>query len=205
MTATATGLLAAILDAPEEDTPRLIYADWLDEHGDPARAEFVRVQCALAGGCLSCHCDAPGATCRLCPLRRRERELVKQHGWSWDHAMHATGCFFAFPWPPPIEYRRGFVESVTCTATDWLAHGPAVIACQPVTRVTLSDKVPIDFNRGVAWYRRYSGYSRSDLPPELFAHLPGEPEPIPYVWYPDEGEARSDLSAACIRYAKAVD
>jgi uncharacterized protein (TIGR02996 family) len=38
-------LLAAILAHPDEDTPRLMYADWLDEHGQPERAEFIRIQC----------------------------------------------------------------------------------------------------------------------------------------------------------------
>ena len=40
--------LAAIRDQPDDDTLRLAYADWLDENGDPERAEFVRVQCQLA-------------------------------------------------------------------------------------------------------------------------------------------------------------
>ena len=35
-------LLAAIWEHPHEDTPRLMYADWLDEHGQPERAEFIR-------------------------------------------------------------------------------------------------------------------------------------------------------------------
>lgn len=39
-------LLAATLAHPDEDTPRLIYADWLDENGQPDRAEFIRIQCA---------------------------------------------------------------------------------------------------------------------------------------------------------------
>src|SRR5262245_12848054 len=39
-------LLAAIQTHPDEDTPRLMYADWLDEHGQPERAEFIRIQCA---------------------------------------------------------------------------------------------------------------------------------------------------------------
>jgi uncharacterized protein (TIGR02996 family) len=43
----AAALLAAIRESPDEDTPRLAYADWLDEHGDPDRAEFIRVQCAV--------------------------------------------------------------------------------------------------------------------------------------------------------------
>jgi uncharacterized protein (TIGR02996 family) len=42
------GILAAIQEAPDDDTPRLVYADWLAEHGDPERAEFIRVQCELA-------------------------------------------------------------------------------------------------------------------------------------------------------------
>ncbi len=37
-------LLAAIWAHPHEDTPRLMYADWLDEHGQSERAEFIRVQ-----------------------------------------------------------------------------------------------------------------------------------------------------------------
>ena len=40
-------LLAAITANPDEDTPRLIYADWLQENGEPDRAEFIRLQCRL--------------------------------------------------------------------------------------------------------------------------------------------------------------
>ena len=56
-------LLAAILAHPDEDTPRLMFADWLDEHGQPERAEFIRVQCELAQG--ESH-----------QLRKRESELL---------------------------------------------------------------------------------------------------------------------------------
>ena len=51
-------LLKAIVANPDDDTPRLMYADWLDEHlpdkgpspaaGPSARAEYIRVQCRLA-------------------------------------------------------------------------------------------------------------------------------------------------------------
>ena len=40
-------LIAAIVAAPEDDVPREVYADWLEERGDP-RAEFVRAQLAMA-------------------------------------------------------------------------------------------------------------------------------------------------------------
>ena len=31
--------VAAIAASPDDDLPRLVFADWLDEHGDPDRAE----------------------------------------------------------------------------------------------------------------------------------------------------------------------
>jgi len=40
--------LAAIQSNPDDDAPRLIYADWLEERGDP-RAAFLRAECLLAG------------------------------------------------------------------------------------------------------------------------------------------------------------
>ncbi|QJW96875.1 TIGR02996 domain-containing protein [Frigoriglobus tundricola] len=44
----ADALLRAIVRHPDEDTPRLAYADWLQENGRPEEAEFLRVQCWLA-------------------------------------------------------------------------------------------------------------------------------------------------------------
>ena len=38
----------SIREAPDDDAPRLVYADWLEDNGDPQRAEFIRVQCELA-------------------------------------------------------------------------------------------------------------------------------------------------------------
>ena len=55
------GLLAAIRDNPDDDTPRLAYADWLQEHGQDDRAEFIRLQCAAARLCEAGHaCDGLG-------------------------------------------------------------------------------------------------------------------------------------------------
>jgi uncharacterized protein (TIGR02996 family) len=40
--------LRAIFDAPDDDTPRLVYADFLQENGEEVRAEFIRWQCGRA-------------------------------------------------------------------------------------------------------------------------------------------------------------
>ena len=41
-------LLAAIVAEPDEDTPRLVYADWLQENGDTEQAQFIRDSIVLA-------------------------------------------------------------------------------------------------------------------------------------------------------------
>jgi uncharacterized protein (TIGR02996 family) len=43
-----SALYRGIVANPHDDLPRLVYADWLEEHGRDERAEFIRVQCALA-------------------------------------------------------------------------------------------------------------------------------------------------------------
>ena len=92
---TRSQLLAEIAANPEDDTLRLAFADWLDEHGDAAdrdRAEFVRVQCELEGmpayrGInISLDWSDPGFSpeCRRAVnLRRRETDLLDAHPeWS---------------------------------------------------------------------------------------------------------------------------
>ncbi|MBY0456711.1 MAG: TIGR02996 domain-containing protein [Gemmataceae bacterium] len=44
----ADAFLDAIFEHPEDDTPRLVYADWLQEHGQENYAQFIRLQCAAA-------------------------------------------------------------------------------------------------------------------------------------------------------------
>jgi uncharacterized protein (TIGR02996 family) len=61
-------LYRAILDRPDDDTPRLVYADALDDLGDADRAAFVRLQVEAARSApwepaaIRCRCfrgDAP--------------------------------------------------------------------------------------------------------------------------------------------------
>lgn len=48
MNSTRDELLRSVLENPDDDQPRLVMADWLEENGEPERAEFIRVQCELA-------------------------------------------------------------------------------------------------------------------------------------------------------------
>jgi uncharacterized protein (TIGR02996 family) len=41
------GILREIVENPDDVTHRLVYADWLEEHGKSRLAEFIRAQCAF--------------------------------------------------------------------------------------------------------------------------------------------------------------
>jgi uncharacterized protein (TIGR02996 family) len=71
--------LQAIAEDREENTTRLIFADWLEERGDTPRADFIRVQCELASAKLS--------EDRRHALRVRERELLDAHRHEWSQAF----------------------------------------------------------------------------------------------------------------------
>lgn len=70
-------LLNAILANPADDLPRLVYADWLEEHNDPDRAEFIRLQCELHPIRYQWHKP------EVVRLLRREQQLLKQHRGAW--------------------------------------------------------------------------------------------------------------------------
>jgi uncharacterized protein (TIGR02996 family) len=67
--------LAAVLADPQDDAPRLIYADWLDEQGRCEQAEFIRVQMELAatGRWVAGKLPGGGRVRRTLAGRRRAR------------------------------------------------------------------------------------------------------------------------------------
>ena len=64
----------AVLEEPDDDAVRLVYADWLEDRGDP-RGELIRVQVRLAAW--------EPDLCRRTELRRREEELLARHSARW--------------------------------------------------------------------------------------------------------------------------
>jgi uncharacterized protein (TIGR02996 family) len=115
----ADAFLDTILKDPDDDTPRLVYADWLEEHGGPAgaaRAEFIRVQCRLAAGRL------PVAVRQ--ELEARQRQLLRGQGEDWGGDVR--GLVFQLLW------HRGFVAEVWMSATRFLADADKLFRRAPV-------------------------------------------------------------------------
>ena len=118
------GFLRDILANPEDDAPRLVYADWLDEHGEAARAEFIRVQVRLAA-------LPEGADERL-ELARRQRQLLREHRERWLDPLRGLVSDASF--------RRGFVERAQFDAETFLDHGDEVFAREPVRSVSFFER-----------------------------------------------------------------
>src|SRR5581483_1312804 len=126
--------LRPILADPAADGPRLAYADWLDETGDADRAEFIRVQCALAA--------LPVDEREYHPLRQREAELLEQHRAEWVRPVRslvrpeeepARGWRRWFRRPPSDEewfadFRRGFVEILDIESETYIERAADLAA-----------------------------------------------------------------------------
>jgi uncharacterized protein (TIGR02996 family) len=124
-------LLAAIAAHPEEDTPRLVFADWLDEHGRHARAEFVRVQVAIAQ-----KEHLPRAVLnRYVDLYRRNQELID------DCRAELLGPLGALPADAEVRFHRGFPEEVTLSVFHFNQLRDALAETRPLPRVAVRDEV----------------------------------------------------------------
>ncbi len=113
----------ALREQPAEDGPRLIYADWLEEHGEPDRAEFIRVQCALA--------RLPDDDRARPQLQVREAILREANELRWANPVRP----FVTAW----EFRRGVIDSVSVDTGQFLTNGPALFEIAPVRKVRFVD------------------------------------------------------------------
>jgi uncharacterized protein (TIGR02996 family) len=127
--------LRAIIAAPDDDAPRLVYADFLDERGEHERAAFIRRQVRGEEPNRSVWTEqidyytACGEVGHMPGLSRWWGEGVPP-----DWVIRDTsGIRFE-----ALLYRRGFIEDIICTAADWLAHGDDLRASHPVREVRLT-------------------------------------------------------------------
>ena len=140
-------LLAAIWEDSREDAPRLVYADWLEEFGEPdrvARGEFIRVQCELARLAV----DDP----RYAALKAREKELWGKWKSAWRSAIKGE----AKRWP----FHRGFPQpdDPGISADDLFRLTPARLAAAPARTFCVLDAAT-RFDDLLAW----SGLERLEI------------------------------------------
>jgi uncharacterized protein (TIGR02996 family) len=161
--------LADICEHPDDDAPRLIYADWLDEHGQPERAEFIRVQIELA--------RLPEDARQRPTLEVREAEILaefetllmeplseflfpRQESTSRGtalpsrpdgsgepshrglHLSEVSAEWISFS--PRHEFRRGFVEFLQLESDMFVTRGSDIFARTPLREIWLPNQEEYD-------------------------------------------------------------
>lgn len=157
-------LMAVIRTNLEDDLPRLIMADWLEENSYEERAKYIR----------------------------EEIEINKSYT-EYPRTVQS------------ISYRRGFIESVSCTMAGWLHYGPGMVKHNPIERVELTDKEPhqnqIFSTPKYVWFNTdvFGTSAQSHLPKPIFNKMSRIINV--YKLYEDRVSAFADLSQACIAWA----
>lgn len=124
-----TSFVDEIRASPDDITPRLIYADFLEDAGDP-RGELIRVQCELS-------LSQPGDPARPA-LYDRERALLDKFADQWLQPLRALGAEGV----SRASFRGGLLERVRIQLDRFLDTGHELCEQSPaLTRLELR-KVP---------------------------------------------------------------
>lgn len=111
--------LSDIIANLNDDAPRLIFADWLEDHNQLERAELIRLQCQLAPD--EDRYDDP----QINAIRDRVEELLQP-----IQTKEAP----LFSDEIRIKWRRGFVDSLELTAQHFIRNGEQLRKRYPTLR-----------------------------------------------------------------------
>jgi uncharacterized protein (TIGR02996 family) len=114
----------AIREAPDDDVPRLIYADWLEEQGGnerAARAAFIRIQCRLA--------ELPEDDPARDALEDEEADLLAEYERAWTEPLLGIADDWTFS--------RGFVERLSLGVAKFLENAEQLHEGYPVRALHL--------------------------------------------------------------------
>jgi uncharacterized protein (TIGR02996 family) len=204
------GFLQDIIEHPEEDAPRLIYADWLEDNGDPDRARFIRV--SIRRG----HDNAQGEFQRV--NERHSAPGKEWQAWGLPAGWRVT-CYRRLHelrgdllrWRPALApgtalLVRGFVAEVTLPCDQWMRQGPALVRAAPLERVTLADRRPLRFRDGrFRWLHVAEGavFDEAYWLPDALAYAMNAAERR--EGWDSEAVALESLSRACLKWARSLD
>ncbi|MBL9038847.1 MAG: TIGR02996 domain-containing protein [Archangium sp.] len=172
----------AIFARPDDDAPRLVYADWLTERGDP-RGELIALQCARARAEATTREVRAGAL-GLQPrdsddlaeaTATREAELLALHGETWLAGVPRSAV--------QVRFARGFIHELTVLDARTMAPLDALFAREPIERLRFASGCGVDLGklRAAPWLSRVRHLAFSSDPGSfpffdgrsLTAFLPG--------------------------------
>ena len=144
-------LLRAVAAAPGDDTPRLAFADWLDEHGQHPQATFIRLQIELDRADPG---DA-GYAEKTARMRRCGVLTAKGKHRFFDY-LPTKKCKIAF--------RRGFIDAIDTADADRIdASGFDLV---PLRAVRTGAKHVAKFKAfaHLKWLEYFNGYGSNGAP-----------------------------------------
>lgn len=211
--------IQSIIENPADDTPRLIFADWLEEHGEADRSEFIRCQIELAAIQRLVRDKGeefgPSAE-KINGLCRRQLDLLEEHREQWFQLPSLRPGLvenMPFYWWPVAAMGsiplRGFIAEVFCVLDDWIKYGPHIVREQPVEVVrampnsgpwgqssAFSPRLVDGENRRVFW--RHDDFGNN----EIFDMLECDDKHPSWKRYPTKQAAADAFSAACLKLAR---
>jgi len=120
-------LLVAIREHPEEDTPRLAFADYLQERGNAYFEDWATlIRTQIEATKVERH------SARWFELAQQQAELFEKRKLDWDpYSGSGLGC---------AAYRRGFREAIPfdCDAPNFSRHFDLAFAGNPLRAVRLN-------------------------------------------------------------------
>jgi uncharacterized protein (TIGR02996 family) len=129
-------LLQAVIESPDDNAVRLVYADWLQEHGqgtDHDRAQFIRLQVQAE--------QQPAHSRRRCELKWEAERLLGRHRREWLSVLPWWADDFGGSF-----FQRGFVNEMYVRSNHFVEEFPELPRREPVMELCLNsspDKVPV--------------------------------------------------------------
>lgn len=198
------GLMLDIVKNPENDTPKLILADWLDDYGDEygkIRAKFIRLQIKIAKS--SNHNDILEQSDLWNKIRPKERDFA-HHVISLDSIFWLTSEYVA--------WRRGFPDTLHTNVHSWISLRHKIVRRYPLTNVRFLSLRPAQSNyEKYMWYapskRMYVVRSSGHLPLTMehewkIMKRSTNIESVKVLYYNFEEGALNDLSRATLQVAR---
>ena len=216
--------MAAIRANLADDYPRLMAADWLEEHGERGgaiHASFIRKQIHQHATTVPLTVLASSG---LEQLYRVQPHQMSNSGCKVDAIVAPSGTSTTLAF-----YKRGFITEVRCTLADWVGgecrvcggrgsrhndmhyspdtcpdckgigrtrvNGPAIAKAGALERVTITDQKPVEVDNYFTW-----GLTSFSIPSELTTKFPLGPIACWCCWSTEEA-AMDALSVGCIRWA----
>lgn len=143
--------LRAIAANPGDDAPRLAFADWLTEHDQPARAEFIRLQIEL---------DRMDPTddgyAEKTARMRRCGVLTKKGEHPFFDYLPTEKC--------KIGFRRGFIDAIDTNFAETV--DTAGFDLVPLLALRTGSKLIEQFKRfeRLKWFEYFNGYGSACVP-----------------------------------------